>query len=271
MKLKKIESFLSKLGLMFRRYYLDMRLQFDYSEDEEAVQVTLAKVEKGSGVSLVPSAIFSVTEDSVRFLKLDFSSQIDYIDYEVSSFFELRSVILTTVHTLVQVDHPDLSLFEFLSKVFSGNLEGPKTFLEYLLKINDVDYAWDDNSVYVYDYGNFVFYPDAVSFFSVQSARVVYRIDSEASAYSTVCLSFDALFGATDLSADADEARFFDGETFEFEEPVPEQTDDMGLGPDFGGDYGGEGDMGGGAGSNSFPVEGEGGANEGLPSSGMEP
>ena len=266
MKLKKVESFLGKLSFMFRRYYLDMRLQYDYSEDESTVQVTLSKVEKASGVSLVPSAIFSVTENSVRFLKLDFSSQIDYIDYEVSSFFELRSVILTAVHTLVQADHPGLSLFDFMSKIFSAKIEDPKSFMVYLLKVNAVDHSFDNDSVYVYDYGNFLFYKDAISFFSTQSARVVYRIDSELSGYNVVCLSFDALYGATDLMDAESEAKFFETETFEFEEPIPEQTDDMGF-SDMGGDFGDEGMGGEGGASNSFPVEGEGAPSEGPSSS----
>lgn len=269
MNLKKVDSFLSRLSLMFRRYFLDMRLSYDFSDNEEIVQVTVSKISKGSGVALVPSAVFSLSDVSVRFLKLDMASDVDFAEYEVSSFFELRTVVLYVTYSLISAEHPDLTLFGFLSKILSAKIEGGADLLEHFLKANSVPYSRDPDYLYVYDYGNFQFYKDAVSLFSTESVRVVYKIDTEFSAYSVAALVFESVY-ATVLNADENEAKVFRGESFDNEVPI---VDPDAEGGDFSGGFSDDGgfDEGGGGGNSFAPVEGGGGAGgSGLDSSGFE-
>lgn len=44
MTLKRLEPFLRRLSLMFRRFFLDMRLSYAFSDNEEVVELTVSKV-----------------------------------------------------------------------------------------------------------------------------------------------------------------------------------------------------------------------------------
>jgi len=275
MDIKKIESFLTKLSSGFRRFFVDMRLQYDYSDDGTLVQVTLSRISGGSGVSLVPKAIFSITGTSVRFLKLDLSSKVQFADYQVTTPLELRSVILNIVYDLVHVDRHDLSLFEFLSKIFQAKITNPQSYLAYLLTLNEVPFMEDGTKLFVYGYGNVGFFEDAISFFSTQSSRAVYKIDSESSAYNVVGLLLDGVwaFMVAEDETLIEDPILFKGESMEDPEPEEVQEDDGlgGFGDTGGGfdDFGG-GDLGGGGGSNSIPVEGDSGGMGGMTDLGVE-
>jgi len=263
MNVKRLESYLTRLSLMFRRFFLDMRLSYDFSDSDDVAQVTISKVSKGHGVSLIPTAIFAVSDTSVKFLKLNLASEIDFEEYEVSSFFELRCIVLYVVYSLIQVEHSDLTFFDFLSKIFSSRIESPEDLFEYFLKVNEIPYNKDPDYLYVYDYGNFQFYKDAISFFSIQSVRVVYKIDTQFSAFSVVGVVFDSVYATLfpdRVGDESQEPRVFAEETFAEEEELPPDEGEDGFGG-FGGDAGFGGDEGfggGGGGSESIPVEGGG-------------
>ena len=273
MNVKRLDSFLNRLSLVFRRFFLDMRLSYDFSDNSEIAQVTISKISKGASVALVPSAIFVVSAKLVRFLKLDFSSELDFVEYEVSSFFELRTIVLFVVFSLIKAEHSDLSFYEFLSKILSSRVDSPEDFLEYLLKVNDIEFNRDPDFLYVYEYGNFSFYKDAISFFSSQSVRVIYKINTEFSAYSVLSLIFDSIYATLfpdRISDETQEVRIFKDETFE-DPDAPLPTEEEGA-EGFGG-FGGAGEAGeglgggtGGGGSSSIPVEGGGSEMGGMPS-----
>lgn len=266
MYVDKLDFFLTRLSLMFRRYFLDMRLTHDFSNDKEVAQVTISKVSKDSGVSLVPVAIFAVSETLIRFVKLDLSSEIDFVEYPVSSFFESRCVILYVVFTLIKTNHPDFTLYEFLSKVLSFKIEGAGDIVEYFLKVNEIPYARDPDFIYIYEYGNLSFYHDAISFFSTESVRVVYKVNTQFSNFMVVCLIIDSAYASLfseSITDDEIELKVFEDEIFKEEEPEQpvEGEEDMGGfgGFDNGAGFeGGEGGMGGGGNSNVIPVEGGG-------------
>lgn len=257
-KLRQIESFLNVLSLSFRKFFLDLRLQFAFSENDEIAEITVSKIEKGSGVVQTPSAIFSVTTSTVRFIKLDFTSQIDFVEYQVGSLFELRTTILYVVFLLIRAEHENLTLYAFLSKVLGARIDAPRDLLMYFCQTNEIDFEMDDDVFYVYDYGNFSFYQDAISFFSTKSARVVYKIDSEDSVFMVVSLIFDSLFCSVNEDPSGDQfVKVFaieDPESGQIAEPEPEEE---GMG-DFGGGFDDAGlsdDMGGGGSFGSFPSE----------------
>lgn len=261
MKLKQIDSFLSILSLMFRKHFLDMRMTYEYSENEEVAEVSISKIAKGSGVTLVPSAIFSVTESSVRFVKLDFTSDIDFLEFEVSSIFTLKMTVLQVVYRLIRNEYKDMLLYEFLTKVLSYKIDNLEDLLEYLCKYNDVEYERDPEYFYVYDYGNFKFFSDAISFMSTQSTRVVYKIDTETSGFNTVMLSFDTIAGTIleDLDGDSEVfVKIFKNELETADEDTFDEEGEEGFDDGFGGfgdSFGDDSFGGGGGGGGSAPTE----------------